>query len=119
MLIERLCLTLLAGTALAVAESPGIIQSRRASTDFALTADPDAAPWKGVNGIFMDHGPKGEAVPGPRTEVRSRWTKANVSFLFVCPYESLHLHPHPRQTSEATTSWNWERAEGYVGTYFA
>ena len=44
MLIERLCLTLLAGTALALAESPGVIQSHRAYADFALTADPDAAP---------------------------------------------------------------------------
>jgi len=119
MLIERLCLTLLAGTALALAESPGVIQSHRAAADFALTADPDAAPWKGVNGILMDHGPKGEAVPDHRTEVRSRWTKDNVYFLFVCPYEALHLHPNPRQTSETNKLWDWDVAEVFVGTDFA
>src|SRR5229473_2786398 len=119
MLIERLCLTLLAGSALALAESAGVIQSRRASADFALTADPGAAPWKAIQGIFMDHGPKGEAVPGHRTEVRSRWTKDNVYFLFVCPYEVLHLHPNPRQTSETNQLWDWDVAEVFVGTDFA
>ena len=119
MLIERLCLTILAGTALALAESPGVIQSHRASADFALTADPDATPWKGIDGIFMDHGPKGEAVPGHRTEVRSRWTKDNVYFLFVCPYEVLHLHPNPRPTSETNQLWDWDVAEVFVGTDFA
>jgi hypothetical protein len=119
MLIERLCLTLLASTALALAEPPGVIQSHRASADFALTADPDAASWKGIDGIFMDHGPKGEAVPGHRTEVRSRWTKDDVYFLFVCPYEALHLHPNPRQTSETNQLWDWDVAEVFVGTDFA
>src|SRR5260370_29156689 len=119
MLIERLCLTLLASTALALAESPGVIQSHRAAADFVLTADPDAAPWKGIDGIFMDHGPKGETVPGHRTEVRSRWTKDNVYFLFVCPYEALHLHPNPRQTSETNLLWDWDVAEVFVGTDFA
>ena len=119
MLIERLCLTLLAGTALALADGPGVIQSHRAAADFALTADPDAAPWKSVSGIFMDHGPKGETVPGHRTEVRSRWTKDNVYFLFVCPYEALHLHPNPRQTSETNQLWDWDVAEVFVGTDFA
>jgi hypothetical protein len=119
MLIERLCLILLGGIALALAESAGVIQSHRAAADFALTSDPDAAPWKGIGGIFMDHGPKGEAVPGHRTEVRSRWTKDNVYFLFVCPYDALHLHPNPRQTSETNQLWDWDVAEVFVGTDFA
>jgi hypothetical protein len=118
MLIERMCLTLLACTSLGFADGPGIIQSHRASADFALTADPDAAPWKGLKGIFMDHGPKGEAVPGHRTEVRSRWTKDNVYFLFVCPYEALHLHPNPNPTRETNGLWDWDVAEVFVGTNF-
>ena len=119
MLIERLCLTILAGTALALAESPGVIQSHRASADFALSADSNAASWKGVEGIFMENGPKGDAHPDHRTEVRSRWTKDNVYFLFVCPYEALHLHPNPRQTSETNQLWDWDVAEVFVGTDFA
>ncbi len=118
MLLERLCLTLLACTSLGLAEGPGIIQSHRAPADFALTADPYAASWKGVTGIFMDHGPKGEVVPGHLTEVRSRWTRDNVYFLFVCPYEALHLHPNPGQTRETNQLWDWDVAEVFVGTDF-
>ena len=34
-------------------------------------------------------------LPGHRTEIRSRWTKDNLYFLFICPYEALHLKPNP------------------------
>ncbi len=116
-LIQNL-LALLAWAPLLTADRPGVIISHRAPADFPLTADPDATEWKGVGGIFMERGPKDELVPGHRTEVRSRWTKDNVYFLFTCPYQQLHLHPQPTKTSETNKLWDWDVAEVFVGWDF-
>jgi hypothetical protein len=115
-MLERMCLLLLACAVLA--DGPGVLESHHAAADFALTADPDGAPWKGVAGIFMENGPKGEAHPDHRTEVRSRWTSGNVYFLFICPYQELHLHPNPKITSETNKLWDWDVAEVFVGSDF-
>ena len=117
-MFKQICLALAACAPLGLADGPGIILSHHAAADFALTADPDAAPWRGVSGIFMDKGPKGEPVPGHRTEVRSRWTKDNVYFLYICPYQELHLHPNPSQTKETNQLWDWDVAEVFIGTNF-
>jgi hypothetical protein len=118
-MLRRLCFTQLACALVSFADGPGVILSRHATADFALTAGPDAAPWKGVTGVFMERGPKEEPVPGHRTEVRSRWTKDNVYFLFICPYQELHLHPNPSQSTETNELWDWDVAEVFVGTNFA
>jgi Carbohydrate family 9 binding domain-like len=118
-MLRRLYFALFACAPLGFADGPGVILSHRAAADFALTADPNAAPWKGVEGIFMERGPKGEAAPGHRTEVRARWTRDNVYFLFVCPYQELHLHPNPSQTTETNQLWDWDVAEVFVGSDFA
>jgi len=115
---ERTCLFVLACAALIFADGPGVIASHRAAADFALTADPDAASWKGIAGIFMENGPKGEVHPDHRTEVRSRWTTGNVYFLFICPYQELHLHPHPAVSNETNQLWDWDVAEVFVGSDF-
>lgn len=117
-MLKQLCLALIGCAPTGFADGPGVILSHRAAADFALTADPDAAPWKAVAGIFMDKGPKGESVPGHRTEVRSRWTKDNVYFLYICPYQELHLHPNPSQTTETNQLWDWDVAEVFIGTNF-
>lgn len=114
----RVPILLLAGTASLAADGPGVILSRRAKADFALTADPEAQPWKGVPGVFAENGPKGEPTPGHRTEIRSRWTPRNLYFLFVCPYETLYLRPDPSQTAETNKLWNWDVAEVFVGADF-
>jgi len=119
MRIERLLFSLLACAPLGMSDGPGVIVSRHAAADAALTADPDASFWKGVPGIFMENGPKGERVAEHRTEVRSRWTNQNVYFLFVCPYQALHLKPHPTQTEETNKLWDWDVAEVFVGADFA
>src|SRR5689334_20974105 len=77
------------------ADGPGVMVSHRSKSDFDLTADPNAKAWKGVRGVFAENGPKGEALTGHRTEIRSRWTDDNLYFLFICPYEKLHLKPDP------------------------
>ena len=60
----------------------------------------------------------GRVVPRYRTEVRTRWTKSNLYFLFVCPYEKLHLKPAPNNQRETNELWNWDVAEVFIGSDF-
>jgi hypothetical protein len=117
-MLKQLCLVLTLCVPAGFADGPGVAVSHRAPADFALTADPDAAAWRGVAGIFMDKGPKGDPVPGHRTEVRSRWTSNNIYFLYICPYQELHVHPNPSQTTETNQLWDWDVAEVFIGTNF-
>lgn len=102
----------------ATAEGSGLIGSLHARADFELTADPAAASWQDVSGVIADRGPRGEAVPGHRTEIRSRWTANNLYFLFVCPYEELFLKKNPSTTAETNLLWDWDVAEVFVGADF-
>jgi Carbohydrate family 9 binding domain-like len=115
MLLRLLCL---AAPLLLLADDSALIVSRFAPDDFPLTADPDAQQWKRTAGVFAENGPRGEPVPGHRTEIRSRWTKRNIYFLFICPYQQLNLKPDPSQTTETNHLWNWDVAEVFVGSDF-
>ena len=53
-----------------------------------------------------------------RTEVRSRWTSANLYLLFICPYQELHLKPSPDTVRETNELWNWDVAELFIGSDF-
>lgn len=100
------------------AREPDTISSHYAQADFPLTADPQAQPWQNVHPVVAENGPRGEPVPGHRTEIRSRWTHDNIYFLFVCPYQELHLKPNPSTTTETNQLWNWDVAEVFVGSDF-
>jgi hypothetical protein len=60
----------------------------------------------------------GKSVPRYRTTVYTRWTKDNLYFLFVCPYEELHLKPSPNTQKETNELWNWDVAEVFLGADF-
>lgn len=107
-----------AGCALSAAGDPGLITSRYAAADFPLTADPAAPEWQGQPAVIAQNGPRGESVPGHRTEIRSRWTRQNIYFLFVCPYQELNLKPDPSPTAETNKLWEWDVAEVFVGSDF-
>jgi hypothetical protein len=109
---------LLAISSVTMAEGPGLAGSYRAKADFELTANPAAAAWKNVKGVFAERGPQGEAVPGHRTEIRSRWTEKNLYLLFICPYEQLFLKENPSTTTETNLLWEWDVAEVFVGADF-
>ena len=117
---RRLLFCLLAVSALleGTAREPGTIASQYAASDFAPTANPQAPPWKDAPAVIAENGPRGEPVPGHRTEIRSRWTNANIYFLFICPYQELHLKPNPSRTTETNELWNWDVAEVFVGSDF-
>src|SRR3990172_2420836 len=96
---------------LPMGDGPGIILSLRSKADFALTADPESAAWKGVEATIAKNGPMGGAVANHRTQIRSRWTEQNLYVLFVCPYEELFLKPNPTQKAETNKLWEWDVAE--------
>lgn len=114
----KIATMLLATATLASADGPGVIVSRYSKAEFDLTADPNSKPWKKINGVFAENGPKREPVPGHRTEIRSRWTKKNLYLLFICPYETLRLRPNPSTTTETNKLWDWDVAEAFIGTDF-
>ena len=96
----------------------GVIVSRRAPSDFALTADPSAPAWKEVKGVIADKDRFGKMVPSHRTEIRSRWTDKNLYFLFVAPYEELYVKPDPSTAADTNKLWDWDVAEAFIGTDF-
>ena len=102
----------------AYSQNKGVIISPRAKTDFALTADPNAAHWKAVKGVVTENGRRGEPVPNHRTEIRSVWTPKNLYLLFICQYEELNLKANPSTTTETNQLWNWDVAEAFIGTDF-
>jgi hypothetical protein len=87
-------------------------------SDFALTADPDSKEWKNVPGVIADRGPHGEAMPGHKMEIRSRWTGRNLYLLFICSYEQLYSRPNPSITTETNRLWEWDVAETFIGSDF-
>jgi hypothetical protein len=117
-LLVAALLPTLAYLAPAATDAPGVIVSRRAKSDFKLTADPNSDAWKNTPGVFTEKGRRGEIVPGHRTEIRSRWTDKHLYFLFVCPYDELNLRPNPSTTTETDKLWEWDVAEVFIGTDF-
>jgi hypothetical protein len=101
-----------------LADGPGVIQSKYVTRDFPLSADPSSPVWKDASAVFAENGPKGEAQPGHRTEIRSRWSDRNLYFLFVSHYQTLYLKPNPTTTQETDKLWDWDVAEVFVGTDF-
>jgi hypothetical protein len=95
-----------------------IIESVHATQDVGLSLDPSSNFWSVSAPVFMEKDSFGKMVPGFRTEVRTRWTKNNLYFLFVCPYQELHLKPAPNTQKETNELWNWDVAEVFVGSDF-
>ncbi|MDQ6707494.1 MAG: carbohydrate-binding family 9-like protein [Acidobacteriota bacterium] len=112
----RLLTLLLSIPVILFSAEKGLVVSRHAGADFALTADPDAKQWKDIPGVFADRGPQGQKPPVPPTEFRSRWTTKNIYFLFICPYRSLYLKSDPVTDRETNKLWDWDVAEVFIGT---
>jgi hypothetical protein len=99
------------------ADTPTIV-STRANEDVHLTLDPSAPFWKNAHAVFIEKDRFGNRVHAYRTEVRTRWTKGNLYFLFICPYKDLSLKPNPNTHEETNELWNWEVAEAFIGSDF-
>jgi Carbohydrate family 9 binding domain-like len=107
--IVLLCLVL--ATAPCAAET--VIDSRPA-VDAALSTDPAGSFWQGIPGIFAEGDTFGAAVPGLRTEIRSRWSATTLYLLFICPYDRLYLKPDPDPVHKTNGLWNWDVAEVFI-----
>jgi hypothetical protein len=57
-------------------------------------------------------------MPRNGAEIRSRWTRRNLYFLFACSYEALSLNPSPNTSSETFRLWEWDVAEVFIGSDF-
>jgi hypothetical protein len=114
----RLAIGLALAAAVSLADGPGVIESRRSAAEFELSADPGAPQWKGIAGVSTSHNYFNEAIPGPPTEFRSRWTEKTLYLLFICPYEELNLKPDPNPAVETPRLWNWDVGEAFIGTDF-
>lgn len=108
--------TLLSG--LAFARDQNGIETVQAEKDVALTVDPLSAFWSHSRAIHVEHDRMGKVTQKFRVEVRTRWTKDNLYFLFVCPYHELYLKPDPKTKEETYELWNWDVAEVFVGSDF-
>ena len=95
-----------------------VILSFRAAADAVPSADPANAFWRDIPAIVAENDQRGRAVPGHRTEIRSRWTPNFLYFLFVCPYEQLHLKTDPRRSEETNRLWEWDVAEVFLGSNY-
>lgn len=108
---------LLLGSALLAAD-PGTMFSFYSRSELALSADPHAAHWRYIAPALAENDHWGKPVAGHRTEIRSRWTKDHIYFLFSCPYEELHLNANPATTTETNKLWDHDVAEIFIGADF-
>src|SRR6266545_305519 len=108
--VKTLVVVLLGNAPLVAADS-AVVKSAYANEDVALQLDPGGAFWRASPAGHMEKDRFGKVVPHYRTEIRTRWTKENLYFLFICPYEELHLKPTPNTTQETNQLWNWDVAE--------
>jgi hypothetical protein len=108
---------LFAGASLS-AGTQALFESTQASRDVVLTTDPSSLFWRDTHPVFAEKDVQGKIATG-RMEVRSRWTKDFLYFLFVCPYVELYLKPFPDTKKETNELWNWDVAEVFIGSDFA
>jgi hypothetical protein len=109
----------LLGSVPALVTGQAVMESTFAKQDVPLELNPASAFWSDARPIYMEKDSFGKTLPRYRTEVRSRWTKENLYFLFACPYEQLHLKPVPNTRQETNELWNWDVAEVFVGSDFS
>ena len=101
-----------------IAQGSSQIESKQAPRDISSNTDPNSGFWRGVPAIFAGSDANGNSVVGYRTEIRSRWTRENLYFLFICPYVQLDLKPDPITDAETYGLWHWNVAEVFIGSDF-
>jgi len=112
------CIVLALFAAVAFAADDKAIDSVKADMDGALTTDPVSSFWQGGPAVFAERDTYGKPIPRYRTQIRSRWTKNNLYFLFICPYDTLYLKPAPDTSTETFQLWDWDVAEVFIGSDF-
>ena len=112
---------LLLSASLTASERPDsnpLAYSTRADADLKLDTDPASPFWRNARPVSAEVDNQGWLERDYRTEVRSRWTKNNIYFLFVSPYKHLYLNPKPDPAHETYELWKWNVAEVFIGSDF-
>lgn len=91
----------------------------QASADAPLQTDPVSDFWSAAAPVYLEKDMQGQLVKSFRTEVRIRWTRNNLYFLFNCPYDQLNVKPSPTTAQETNQLWNWDVAEVFIGSNFS
>jgi hypothetical protein len=100
------------------AGNQAVLPSFHAEKDVEPSADPDSPFWKDLPGAVIDHSVLGPEMPQFRAEVRSRWTRDYVYFLFAGVYQMLTLKPNPDLKNETFHLWDKDCFEVYLGADF-
>jgi hypothetical protein len=108
----------IAACASLLAQSQGVMQSSRADRDAGPDTNPSSEFWKSAPAVFAANDKFGKPMPELKTEIRSRWTKDNLYFLFICPFHELWLKPDPSAKTETNKLWDWDVAEVFIGSDF-
>jgi len=95
-----------------------VIECVRADQDVPLTLDPASPFWRDTRVVTVEKDRFGKPVARSGAVVRTRWTQENIYFLFVTPYDELHLKPNPTTQKETNELWNWDVAEVFIGSDF-
>ena len=102
----------------AAVDQSAVLESAYSSSDFDLNPDPNSREWAKAPRVLVNRNYLGEPIPGPPTEIRSRWTKQNLYLLYICPYDELNLKPDPNPSVETPRLWNWDVGEAFIGWDF-
>jgi hypothetical protein len=97
---------------------PAVFESKKASADVTLTADPESRFWRDAPRIIVTTDYAGKPIPNNRMEARSRWTSGNLYILFICDFDELTLKPNPTTSEETNRLWEWDVAEAFLGSDF-
>jgi Carbohydrate family 9 binding domain-like len=99
-------------------DSNALAYSTRAEADIKLDTDPASPFWRAARPVSAEVDNQGWLEREYRTEIRSRWTRNNIYFLFRCPYKHLYLNPKPDPVQETYELWKWNVAEVFIGSDF-
>ena len=97
-------------------DASAVLESAWSPRDFELRLDPESEEWREAPRVTASRNYVGEPIAGPPTEIRSRWTNANLYLLYVNPYDELNLKPDPTPSVETPRLWNWDVAEAFIGS---
>jgi hypothetical protein len=117
--LVKVLAVLIFGVTVALAADNAVVEAVQATTDVPLKTDPASIFWSAARPTYLEKDIQGKSVPDFRTEVRTRWTKDNLYFLFICPYDQLNLKPSPNTKQETNELWNWDVAEVFISSNFA
>ncbi len=115
----RILLAFLVCATLALAADKPTVKAVYAPQDVALSTDGSSDFWRAAGVAYLERDTQGKEVPNFRTEVRMRWTKNNLYFLFICPFDDLYLKPSPDPAQETNQLWNWDVAEVFISGNFS